>query len=347
MILDLARFVARERPLWEELEKLLDDMTAQRVDLSDLKTGQRALGLFQRACSDLSRIGSANAEPELRTYLENLVARGYAEIHSAHHRSHRFHPVHWFVRVLPRTFRRHWTAFMFSALVTLIGMMVGAMLLRVSPDGRRITMAPFPHAALQTPSERVAKEEAMTDETKEHLKQLQEGKSSFAGFLMQHNTKVAIFTMALGLTFGVGTVIMLFYNGVILGAITLDYMMDGQTVFLVGWLLPHGSFEIPAILIAGQAGFVLAGALIGWGTRDGVRTRLRTITPDLATLIGGVALMLVWAGIVEACFSQYHQPVMPYWVKITFGCIELAALCTFYGWCGRRPDPVDPASLPA
>ena len=115
----------------------------------------------------------------------------------------------------------------------------------------------------------------------------------------------------------------------ILGAVCLDYMLDGQTVFLFGWLLPHGSFEIPAILIGGQAGFVLARALIGWGTRDGIRSRLRAIVPDLATLIGGVALMLVWAGIIEAFFSQYHAPVLPYWLKITFGAIELTLLTAF------------------
>ena len=64
---------------------------------------------------------------------------------------------------------------------------------------------------------------------------------------------------------GVGTIVMLFYNGVILGAVTVDYIRAGQTKFLAGWLLPHGAVEIPSILIAGQAGLVLALALIGWG----------------------------------------------------------------------------------
>jgi uncharacterized membrane protein SpoIIM required for sporulation len=129
---------------------------------------------------------------------------------------------------------------------------------------------------------------------------------------MTHNTKVAILTLALGLTWGIGTLIMLFYNGIILGAVAVDYAMAGQTSFLLGWLLPHGAVEIPAILLAGQAGIVLAGALIGWGKPISLRMRLRKISNDLVTLISGVALMLVWAGIIEAFFSQYHEPVMPY-----------------------------------
>jgi uncharacterized membrane protein SpoIIM required for sporulation len=97
--------------------------------------------------------------------------------------------------------------------------------------------------------------------------------------------------------------------------------------------------EIPAILIAGQGGFVLAGAMLGRGDRRGLRTRLRAAAPDLATLIGGVALLLVWAGIVEAFLSQYHEPRLPYGVKIAFGVAELAALAWFLAAAGRRAAP--------
>ena len=47
------------------------------------------------------------------------------------------------------------------------------------------------------------------------------------------------------------------------------------------------------------------------------------------TLIGGVAVMLVWAGIVESFLSQHHEPVIPYWLKIAFGLGELAVLIWF------------------
>ena len=89
---------------------------------------------------------------------------------------------------------------------------------------------------------------------------------------------------------------LLFYNGVILGAVALDYIPGGQTVFLLGWLLPHGVIEIPAILVGGQAGLVIAHALIGWGDRSSRAERLRHVSRDVVTLAGGVAVMLVWAG---------------------------------------------------
>ena len=64
--------------------------------------------------------------------------------------------------------------------------------------------------------------------------------------------------------------------------------------------------------------------------------RLRKISNDLVTLIFGVALMLVWAGIIESFFSQYHEPVMPYTVKIGFGVFELIILALFLGMAGRK-----------
>ena len=132
------------------------------------------------------------------------------------------------------------------------------------------------------------------------------------------------------------TLIMLFYNGVILGAVALDYVLAGETPFLLGWLLPHGAIEIPAIILAGQSGLVLAGALIGWGESISLKARLRKISDDLVTLIMGVAVMLIWAGIVEAFFSQYHEPLIPYEAKIGFGVLELILLILFLTRSGKR-----------
>jgi uncharacterized membrane protein SpoIIM required for sporulation len=141
-------------------------------------------------------------------------------------------------------------------------------------------------------------------------------------------------TIALGMTFGFGSVVVLFYNGVILGAVAFDYVHGGQTVFLLGWLLPHGVIEIPAIMVGGQTGLVLAHALIGWGSRISRADRLRAVWRDVVTLAGGLALMLVWAGIVEAFLSQYHEPVIPYGMKISFGLVEAALLTLFLARAG-------------
>jgi uncharacterized membrane protein SpoIIM required for sporulation len=111
-----------------------------------------------------------------------------------------------------------------------------------------------------------------------------------------------------------------------------------QGLFLAGWLLPHGSIEIPSILIGGQAGFILASALIGWGDRRTRIERMRAVSHDLFAIIAGAACLLVWAGTVESFVSQYHQPVIPYALKIGFGACELIALAAFLGLAGRSGE---------
>jgi uncharacterized membrane protein SpoIIM required for sporulation len=329
VIIDIKKFSEGERSYWVELEKLLTTMEndpSRRLTLDEVR---RLHYLYERASAGLGKLMTFAVAPEVRAYLEALVSRAYAEVHDTRDQPHRFAYMTWFFRTFPQTFRKYLRAFLLSCGVMFGGAVVGAILLMAYPENKSI-MLPFSHLH-GSPSERVAAEE--------RGRRSSEGaEAQFSATLMTHNTRVSIFTLSLGMTFGVGTVISLFYNGIILGAVCLDYILDGQTLFLLGWLLPHGVIEIPAILIAGQAGLLLASALIGWGKRATLRERLREISGDLLTLIGGVACLLVWAGIIEGFLSQRHQPEIPYAVKIAFGSIELVLLGLFLTSSGRKAD---------
>ena len=331
MIIDLQKFITNGRPHWAELEKMLNRLESEPNERLSLERAQRFHRLYERTAADLAKITTFSSEPETRRFLENLVARAYGEIHETREKQRRIFPLQWFFQTWPQTFRKHIRAFYLSLAITIAGCAFGGLAIAFDPDSKSVLM-PFSHLQ-QDPAQRVAEEEKATDN------RLEGRKTSFSAELMTHNTQVSIFTLALGMTWGVGTIIMLFYNGVILGAISVDYVHAGQTKFLLGWLMPHGVIEIPAILIAGQAGLILAYALIGRGRRTPLRARLREISGDLATLIFGVGLMLVWAGFIEAFLSQYHEPVIPYEVKIAFGGVELILLCMFLAKSGRNKIP--------
>ena len=305
VIIDLTKFLASERPHWAELEALLNGLEANPDHELDLARARRLHYLYERASADLGKLATFASEPDIRRYLEGLVARAYGEIHETREKPHRLAPWHWFCHTFPQAFRRNVRAFWLSVAITLAGCAFGGLAVAFDPESKSVLM-PFSH--LQgDPAKRVVQEEkAANDRLAGH-------KAGFSTMLMTHNTKVSILAMALGMTWAIGTIVLLFYNGVILGAVAVDYALAGQTKFLLGWLLPHGSFEIPAILIAGQAGLLLGGALIG-----------------------GVALMLVWAGFIEAFLSQYHEPASPYSLKIGFGAVELVLLTLFLARSGRE-----------
>lgn len=318
MILDFEKFVAEEKVYWAELEAMIDRIEEDAALRLTLDQTRRLHYLYQRATAGLSKMEGLPSERETRRYLENLVARSFGEIHENRQKAHRFVPWTWFFRSFPRTFRRYRKQFALAVIATILGGLFGAAAVAVDQDSKRILL-PFSHL-LGDPSERVAQEE------QREADELEGAKATFSSYLMTHNTKVAILCMAMGLTFGIGTVILLFYNGAILGAVALDYIRAGETAFLLGWLMPHGVIEIPAIVISGQVGLILAGVLLGKSDGLPLGERFRGVSSDSVTLIFGVAVLLVWAGIIEAFMSQYHQPVLPYPLKIGFGTVELCAL---------------------
>ncbi|HEX9880237.1 MAG TPA: stage II sporulation protein M [Candidatus Binatia bacterium] len=331
MIIDLQRFIADGRNHWSQLESLLNRLENDAEYRLDLETSRRFYYLYQQAAADLARIVSFTSEGEIRHYLESLLSRAYGEIHETREKPHRLKPLRWFFNVFPQTFRRHWRAFWLSLAVSVAGAAFGALALGFDPGAKEVLM-PFSH--LQgSPSQRVAYEERAKDD------RLEGERATFSTNLISHNTRVSIFALALGMSWGVGTVILLFYNGVILGAVAFDYIVAGETEFLLGWLLPHGVIEIPAILVAGQAGLVLGHALVGRDSQLTLRARLREVGGDLVTLIFGAGILLGWAGLIEAFLSQYHEPVLPYSFKICFGVLELILLSGFLAWSGSSGEP--------
>lgn len=330
MIVDLRRFLAAGRPRWERLEALLDRLEQDPGARLDLAQARELHRLYQLAAADLARLSADSGETEVRPYLSALVARAYGEVHETRQRE-RFSLWRWFFRTFPRTVRAHAVALLVAAGVTAAGALFGGGVLTLRPDAKEVLL-PFAHLQAD-PADRVAWEEAAQDD------RLEGEKASFSSQLMTNNIQVSVLALALGVTWGVGTVLLLFYNGVILGTVAVDYLAAGQAPFLLGWLLPHGAVEIPAILIAGQAGLILAGALLGWGDRTPLGERLRRVRGAIVTLTAGAALLLVWAGFVEAFLSQYHEPFLPYGLKIALGTAELLALGLFLGAAGRERVP--------
>lgn len=329
MILDLDKFITKERTYWDELDAMVDRQENQPDRTHTLEEARRFHYLYQRVSSDLVKLKTFAGEAETVRALERLVARAYSRLHEDGGEQVRFQPWQWLSRTFPLTFRRHWIAFALSCGTFWIGALFGMAALHLDPRAKADFIPPqFSHLSGR-PSDRVAKEEKQEFDSFEN-------RHVFSASLMTHNTKVTIMTMVTGFLWGFVTLMLLFYNGSLIGVILWDYITDGQGLFLTAWLLPHGSFELPAIFIGGQAGLVIARAMFGWGTNLRLRQRFARIRGDLLTLVAGAGLLLIWAGIVESFLSQYHSPEFYPW-KIAVGALQLAALILYLTLGGRTP----------
>jgi uncharacterized membrane protein SpoIIM required for sporulation len=122
-------------------------------------------------------------------------------------------------------------------------------------------------------------------------------------------------TFASGIVFGLGTLLNLFVNGMMLGVIGAACAQYGMSLLLWSFVAPHGSLELPAIIISGGAGFRLGyGMLFPGGLRWKDSVALGGI--EAAKLVSGIIPMLVVAGCLEGFFSPSNAPV---WLKFTVG----------------------------
>ena len=328
MILNLERFQIQARPRWKNLESLLGGLESRPDRRLNPQEAQQLQELYAQASADLNRVTHGALAPGLRQYLERLVARAYAELYYAPPtRSEIWQPRRWLriFRVFPETFRRHSRYFALSVSVTVLGCALGGLAVRYDPASVDVLL---PADYLRNPGQRVHEEEQGQGR---HLNSA-ETEATFSAQLIRHNIQVALLAAALGVTFGIGTALLLFENGILLGAVTVHYTQQGFGLFMTAWLLPHGVFEIPSILIAGQAGFYLARLLLHRSEDRDVRQSMR----EWLILVAGLAMMLVWAGIMEAFFSQHHAPVLPYGFKVAVAAAELVLLTIYLLLIGRR-----------
>lgn len=313
------------RPRWERLSNLLDK--ADGADLSVLSPEEvnELFRLYRLASSDLNQAQTQTGNPAVLEYLESTVGRAYGIL--APPARTRLMAQWWHIlrHAFPATIRAERGALFLATLTTVAGVLFGWTATAIDPDLTRVFLPP--EHLVQTPSERVAELEEMERTGVTPAGGLGHH-ATFSSFLFTHNIRVSIFAFGLGLTFGVGTLVLLFYNGALLGSIAQAYLADGVFEFFVAWVGPHGSIEIPSIIFAGTAGFMLARAQ--WRL-DGSTTwrQIAQIRPQLTALILGTASLLVIAGLIEGGFSQINEPTLPYPLKITVAATLFVTLCLY------------------
>jgi len=108
-------------------------------------------------------------------------------------------------------------------------------------------------------------------------------------FITANNIQVAFFGIIFGIIFGILPIVALVVNGYVLGFVA-NQAIAAEGIFVLGRLLPHGIFEIPAILISTALGIRL-----GTDLKNIKKNFLSSIRIFLLIIIP----LLVIAGIIE------------------------------------------------
>jgi len=329
-VTDLERFIAERSPRWKRLEDLLDE--AQQMPESALGRPRlhELLLLYRSACADLNQARALTANPQLLGNVNQLVGRAYRFIYQRRPGRAPFAWKRFFLRDIPATFRREKQWVKRATIALLLGTVVGfAAVVHDPAQARALLPDQF---FTDSPSARVQQVET----GEERIDTLRKA-TEFGSFLYTHNIQVSFLTFALGALTFAGALLMLFYNGVLLGAIAAQYLLDGAGTFFVAWVGPHGALEIPSIVFAGAAGLLAGRALLFPGDQ-GRPSALRASFPAVFRMLCACAVLLVFAGLIEGSFSQMSARAVPYAVKIAVACALFAAMNVWL-FVGRAREP--------
>ena len=288
----------REREdTWSELEALVQ--LVERYGLRSLLPAQvgRLPTVYRATLSSLSVARAISLDANLLAYLESLAARAFVATYGA--KRHPLEAAWSFVRArFAAAVQAAARPVALSALVLLLGTATGFVLTRQDP-GRFYAFVSDDVAEGRGPS-------TSTQELREILyddKDAADLLAAFAMYLFTHNAQVGMFCFATGFAAGVPTLLLLFGNGVMLGAFGALYHDRGLGLEFWAWILPHGVTELLAVVLCGAAGLVLADALLFPG-RHSRLTNLALRGREAGLIVMGAVLMFLVAGLIEGIFRQ-------------------------------------------
>ncbi len=83
-------------------------------------------------------------------------------------------------------------------------------------------------------------------------------------FILENNTVIAFLAFLTGIIFGLPTFFVLVSNSFIIGLILAVASQEMSILMIASSLVPHGIFEIPAILLALSLGFFIGDSFFGF-----------------------------------------------------------------------------------
>ena len=164
---------------------------------------------------------------------------------------------------------------------------------------------------------------------------LPERLATFASFLFTHNARIGLMAFALGFAAGIPVFVLLFVNGLALGAMAAVYHAHGLGPDFWGWVLLHGVTELLAVALCGGAGLALAYSLVF----PGRHTRLRNLAltgREAGTVVLGAVCLFFLAGLIEGIFRQTVQSVPVRYLVIV---VTAAGWTLYFTRVGRAPAP--------
>ncbi|HWI65246.1 MAG TPA: stage II sporulation protein M, partial [Symbiobacteriaceae bacterium] len=312
------QFVARRQAQWQALSTVLGQLQGRGARRLPPDRVAEVGRLYRQTASDLAYARTYYPGSSVVGYLNQLVSQAHAVLYAEEpQRLRSFLLFYW--ETVPQTIRRHWKAVVIAFALLALGMAVGCLATLNDPDLARALVDEQILERVVTPQERYEMAPAQ--------------RPVIGTMILLNNVKVSVLAFGLGLTMAVGTVVILFYNGLMVGAVLAHSVWQGNMSSLWAHLMAHGSLELMAIFLCGAGGLVLGWSIVAPGDLP----RRESVTKggrEAVIMVMGAIPFLIIAAIIESQVtpSRSFSDAAKYGVAVGTG---LLGLC-YWAFAGRR-----------
>ena len=313
--MNVKRWIARREPDWKQLDALLTQI--EKRGLRSLQTDEirKLASLYRSVSADLARARTHQVAigNTLVHDLQQLTARGYSQVYQGSRRQEWRSVLDFYRWGFPAAVQQTWGYIALSTGLFLLGGLIGWWFAWGDPS----------FVALVVPESMI---HMVRDDHKLWMGSILGTEPKAASQIMTNNLAVSFRAIAGGMTLGILTVLLLFFNGLMIGTIGTLVGQNNLAFPFWAFVFPHGALELPAIFLAGAAGLLIARGILFPGQFRRADA-LKFYGLQAAQLVYGIVPMLVIAGTIEGFFSP--SPAVPELLKYTVG-IALFTLLIMY-----------------
>ena len=304
-----SKFIRQNKEKWEEFEDLLDSKSEDPDKLRDL---------FIQVTDDLSYARTFYSNRSVRVYLNGLAQRIFFNIYkSRKSRKNKFF-LFW-TDELPKIVYESRTQFRLSLIIFLVAIGIGVVSSIYEPEFARAILGDH---YIEMTIENIESGDPM---------KVYKSKDAFGSSLgiTAHNMLLAFLAFVTGIFFSIGTIGMLLFNGIMVGAFQFFFIERGLfwDSFLTIWM--HGALEISAIILAGAAGLVMGRGLVFPGTYSRAKS-FQIASRRGIKIMMGIAPLFVIAGFIEGFVTRLTE--IPDIIRGAFILLCFSFVAFYYYW---------------
>ncbi len=302
------QFEARYEPLWVELERGLEALDKGkgagkkprklkagefRTETTPVAGAARVAQLYRQCCEHLALARERAYPVHLVARLETLAARAHQRIYRRHDfgvgalRDLILYDAPAAVRAL------RWHLLVVTLVFVLPIVVVG------------IATWLDPHFVLTVVDARHVREyDGMYgQEAAEHLGRTSGDDWQMFGYYIMNNVGISFQCFAAGLMLGIGSLVMVGYNGLLFGALAGFLVTRGDSERFFSFVVTHSAFELTAIVLSGAAGLKLGHAVLAPGRLTRTQALMRA-SRETSPVVFCFFVMLIIAAAIEAFWSS-------------------------------------------